>query len=80
MAEWQDTYTIIKNIIVEQLGIPVEHIQLDSTFDSLGADSLDRVEIIMNIEEQCSVRLDDQKIETLKSIKEAVDYVNSLRK
>ncbi|MGC2310713.1 MAG: acyl carrier protein [Candidatus Babeliaceae bacterium] len=79
IVEWQNTFNIIQNIIAQQLGISSAEVHLDSTFDSLGADSLDRVEIIMNIEEECHVTLDDKKIDTLKTVKDAVDYVHSLR-
>jgi acyl carrier protein len=69
----------IKSIIAEQLSIKPQEISADATFDSLGADSLDRVEIIMKIEEQCGVILDDKVVDTLKTVQDAIEYVYSLQ-
>jgi acyl carrier protein len=57
-----------------------EEIQEDSTIESLGADSLDRVEIIMSLEEKFGIEINDEEAEKLSTVRQAVDYVNSLRK
>lgn len=78
--ERQDTYNKVATIIAQQLKIKPEDIHEDSTIESLGADSLDRVEIIMTLEEQFSIEINDEDAEKLSTIRQAVDYVHGLRK
>ena len=59
----------------KQLDIPVESITEDTTFESLGIDSLDTVEMVMDLEEQLGVDLElEEKIAT---VGELVDFVES---
>ncbi len=61
--------------LAEQLAIPVEDIQPDTTFDALGIDSLDTVEMIMDLEEELGVDLEiDDQITT---VGELVAYVET---
>lgn len=80
MAENVACAAEVKKIIAEQLSRDVATITDESTFDSLGADSLDRVEIVLNIEEACNVELDDEAVEKLKTVQELVAYVASVKK
>jgi len=77
MAE--ETTSRLKQIIAEQLSIKPEELKAGTTFDQLGADSLDRVEIIMKIEEAFDLELDDDKAEKITTIDELIEYVDSLR-
>ncbi len=66
----------IKNVIVDQLGVAPEKVQLSSTFvDDLGADSLDIVELVMEMEEQFSVEIPDDEAEKLKSVQDVVSFI-----
>ena len=60
----------------KQLELDVTEITPDSTFESLGIDSLDVVEMIMDLESELGVELEmeDQKIETFQ---ELADFVES---
>lgn len=78
-AQRQETYDLIAAIIAQQLSKQASEITDSSTFDSLGADSLDRVEIVLNIEEKFDIEVDDEAVEKLKTIGELVDYVQRLR-
>ncbi len=78
-AQRQETYDLIAAIIAQQLSKQTSEITDSSTFDSLGADSLDRVEIVLNIEEKFDIEVDDEAVEKLKTIGELVDYVQRLR-
>ena len=78
-AQRQETYDLIAAIIAQQLSKQTSEITDSSTFDSLGADSLDRVEIVLNIEEKFDIEVDDEAVEKLKTIGELVDYVQKLR-
>ena len=67
----------IFSIISEQLGVDIDKIELDSSFESdLGADSLDLVEIILALEDEFDTKISDEVAETLTTVKKAVDYIN----
>ncbi|MGL5123522.1 MAG: acyl carrier protein [Fusobacteriaceae bacterium] len=66
----------IKEIVVEQLGVEIEQVTLESNFiDDLGADSLDTVELIMALEEEFGVDIPDADAEKIKTVKDAADYI-----
>ena len=66
-------------IIAEQLNIDQHSINSHSSLDSLGADSLDRVEIIMKIEEEFGLEISDEDSEKLTSLDQAIDYINKMK-
>lgn len=63
----------IREVICEQLGIEKEEVALETTFEALGADSLDLFQIVIELEEKYDVQIEE--VEGLKTIKDAVDYV-----
>ena len=63
----------IRSIICEQLEIDEDKVTLDTSFEELGADSLDLFQVIVEIEEAYDVQLEDA--EKIKTVKDAVDYV-----
>lgn len=63
------------SIVGDQLGQPIESIEDDATFTSLGADSLDMVEMVMHIEEKFEIQIDDKDAEECKTFNEFVDMV-----
>lgn len=65
----------IREVICEQLGIEKEEVTLETTFDDLGADSLDLFQIVIELEEKYEIQIEE--VENLKTIKDAVDYVQS---
>jgi acyl carrier protein len=66
----------VKQIIVDQLGVePAEVIPTASFVDDLGADSLDRVELVMALEETFGVEIPDQDAEKISTVQDAVDYI-----
>ena len=69
----------IKDIIVEQLNIDDgAFINLDTNLqEDLDADSLDAVEIIMNIEEEFDIKVDDDELENIKTIGDIVKYIEN---
>ena len=67
----------VKSIIGEQLGVGESEIRLESSFtDDLGADSLDIVELVMAIEEEFDIEIPDEEAENIKTVKDAIDYIN----
>lgn len=75
-----DTRTKVIELIAQQLDRKPETITDQDTFDSLGADSLDRVEIVMKLEEHFVVEIDDTQAEKIKTVDELISYIHSLRK
>ena len=68
-------YEKLVNYAVRQLELDPEQIQPDSTFESLGIDSLDVVEMVMDLESELGVELDleDQKITTFQELADFID-------
>ncbi len=65
-------------IIAHILKISKEAIKEESTLESLGADSLNRVEFIMELEEAFGLEINDDEAEKLSTVKETVDYIQRL--
>ena len=63
----------IREVVSEQLGVDESEVTMDTTFEDLGADSLDLFQVVIEIEEKFGIQLEDA--ESIKSIKDAVDYV-----
>ena len=71
----------VKSIIAEQLGVGEEEIKPASSFiEDLGADSLDIVELVMAMEEEFEVEIPDEEAEHIKTVGDAINYVNSHKK
>jgi acyl carrier protein len=67
----------IKEIVVEQLGLAVDDVQLESVLvTDLGADVLDVMELIMAVEEEFEVEVDDEAAEGIKTVQNLVDLVS----
>ncbi len=65
----------IASYIAKQMDISVEEIDRDTTFESLGIDSLDMVEMVMDLEQELGVELELE--EKLNTVGELVDFVES---
>ena len=71
----------VKTIIAEQLGVGEDEIQADSAFiEDLGADSLDIVELVMAMEEEFEVEIPDEEAEHIKTVKDAINFINEHKK
>jgi acyl carrier protein len=71
----------VKNIIADQLGVGEDEIKITSSFiEDLGADSLDIVELVMAMEEEFEVEIPDEEAENIKTVQDAVNYVNTHKK
>ena len=68
----------VKSIIVEQLGVNESEVTGGASFiDDLGADSLDTIELVMAFEEAFGIEIPDEAAEKIKTVQDAVDYVDA---
>ncbi len=71
----------ISAMIIERFGVDAEKISRDLTFqEDLGADSLDVVELIMELEDVFSIQISDEDAERIITVGDAVDYIDSANK
>ena len=68
----------VKEVIMDKLGVDDDKINIEASFvDDLGADSLDTVELIMQLEEEFGMEIPDEEAEKLTTVGSAVDYIDS---
>ena len=66
----------VKSIIVEQLGVDEEEVTPDASFvDDLGADSLDTVELVMELEEEFDINIPDDAAEKIQTVGQAIKFI-----
>lgn len=71
-----DVLEEIRGIIVERLKVDPSEVTLDASFvEDLKADSLDIVEMVMNLEETFGISIPDEDVEKLRTVGDAVAYV-----
>ncbi len=76
MATTEEVRTDLAEIVNEVAGVPAEDVQLDKSFaDDLDVDSLSMVEIIYAAEEKFSVSIPDEEAKNLKTVGDAVAYI-----
>ncbi|MBT3738961.1 MAG: acyl carrier protein [Candidatus Marinimicrobia bacterium] len=72
------TFDKVKEVVIDKLGVEEEKIVSAASFvDDLGADSLDTVELIMQLEEEFGIEIPDEDAETITTVQAAVDYIES---
>ncbi len=76
MANKEQVFDKVKDIIVDQLGVDEEEVTSEASFiDDLGADSLDIVELIMALEEEFGLEIPDDEAEKISTVSDAVEYI-----
>ncbi len=70
------TLDTVKEVLESNLDIDPENVTKDATFEDLGIDSLDMVELICDLEEKCSV--DFGEPEGLTTVGDLVEYIDNL--
>lgn len=66
----------IIEIVAEKLNVDSDDISLDTSFvDDLQADSLDMVELVMCLEDELGFKVDDDKLEEIKTVKDVLNLI-----
>ncbi len=66
----------VTEIIIDELGVEADKVTPDASFvDDLGADSLDTVELIMAFEEEFEIDIRDEDAEQMRTVGEAIAYI-----
>lgn len=66
----------VQSVVSEQLGVDLEKVTADAEFvQDLNADSLDLVELIMQLEEEFGVEISDEQAESIVSVGDALEFI-----
>ncbi len=66
----------VVDLVCENLGVNKETVTRESAFiEDLNADSLDIVELVMELEEEFDITIPDEEAEKIKTVGEAIDYI-----
>jgi acyl carrier protein len=71
----QELLAIFTEVLTEEFGVPEDEVAADATFEALGLDSLDVVELTLVLEEKTGVKLEDEELEDVRSVQDAIDKV-----
>ena len=73
-----DTLGKVQAIVGEHLGVENDKVTESASFiDDLGADSLDTVELVMAFEEEFGIEIPDDAAESIQTVGDAVNFINS---
>jgi len=73
-----EVFDRVKEIIVEQLDVDEADVTMEASFaDDLEADSLDVVELVMELEDEFDMEIADEEAENIATVGDAVEYINS---
>ncbi len=73
-----DTLVRVKKIIVDRLGVDEAEVTLEASFkEDLGADSLDVVELVMELEDEFELEISDEDAEKVTTVGEVVKYIDA---
>ena len=76
MANRDEVFDQVKEILVDRLDIDEDDITMEAHLrDDLKADSLDLVELIMDLEERFGVKISDEEAQGIGTVGEAVDFI-----
>jgi len=68
----------VKSIVTEQLGVDAEEVTEEASFiEDLGADSLDKVELVMAFEEEFGIVIPDEDADKIRTVGEAIKYIEA---
>ncbi len=73
-----DVLDRVKKIVIDRLGAEESKVSLEASFkEDLGADSLDVVELVMELEDEFDLEISDEDAEKITTVGEVVKYIES---
>jgi acyl carrier protein len=70
-----DLLKTFTDLLISDFGVPEAEISAEATFEALGLDSLDIVELTLALEDRTGVKLGDDDLEQVRSVQDAIDKV-----
>ncbi|WP_404452575.1 acyl carrier protein [Virgibacillus necropolis] len=75
-----DVFDRVKELIVERLEVEDSKVTMEASFkEDLDADSLDVVELVMELEDEFDMEIADEEAEKINTVGDAVNYINSIK-
>lgn len=76
MKTKEEIFGIVQDITSDLLGQDKEDVKMESNFSTdLGADSLDKVELIMEVEKQLDIQIEDSAADEIQTVENLVDFI-----
>ncbi len=72
-----DTMERIKKLFIDKIDLKEESLKPEASLDSLGLDSLDKVEFLFSLEEEFHIKIDERS-KTISTIQDVVNLIDSL--
>ncbi|MFB1049604.1 acyl carrier protein [Paraliobacillus sp. JSM ZJ581] len=73
-----ETFDRVKKIVVDRLDVEEEKVTMEASFkDDLEADSLDVVELVMELEDEFDMEIADEDAEKIGTVGDAVNYIDN---
>ncbi len=77
LASREEVFEQVREILVERLDVKADDVNIGAHLrDDLEADSLDLVELIMDLEERFGVKISDEEAQSITTVGEAVDFIS----
>ena len=73
-----DVFETVKKVIVDELSVDAKKVTLDAKLkEDLGADSIDAVQIIMDLEDAFGIEIDEDNAGSMETVGDVVKYIES---